>query len=334
MLINVTVYIREECHLCEQVIRELNQIQEKIPHNLVLIDIEKDPTLKDQFVLDIPVVESGPYRLKYPFSTKELEMTLAASADRQTHLEKIGSDNYQRIKNRSSQITRSDRISFWISRHYLFILNLVVLLYIGIPFLAPIFKNVGADTAADIIYRVYKPLCHQWSFRSWFMFGDQAFYPHEEANVLGVRTFEEVTGVSDLDDPNRIFAREFVGNEVLGYKVALCERDVAIWGAILLFGLLFALARRKIKGLHWILWIGLGLLPVGLDGFSQVVSQLNIPIIQEFLPYRESTPFLRTVTGFLFGFTTAWFGYPSIEEAMSDTRRVLAKKFAVVKSKP
>ena len=333
MLINVTVYIRKDCHLCDQIIRDLNQIQKRIPHNLVLMDIETDSTLKDQFMMEIPVVETGPYRLKYPFSKEELEMTLAASADRQTHLEKIGSDNYQRVRTRSENINRSDRISYWISRHYLLIINLFVFLYFGIPFLAPVLKNAGADSSAEIIYRVYKPLCHQWGFRSWFMFGEQAYYPHEEAKIQGVLSFEEVTGVSDLDDPNRIFARNFEGNEQLGYKVALCQRDVAIWGSILIFGIIFALSRRRIKGLNWLLWIALGLLPVGLDGFSQVVSQLNIQIIKEFLPYRESTPFLRTITGFLFGFTTAWFGYPSVEEAMSDSRRVLSKKFAVIKSK-
>jgi hypothetical protein len=37
---------------------------------------------------------------------------------------------------------------------------------------------------------------------------------------------------------------------------------------------------------------------------------------------------MRTLTGFLFGFTTAWFGYPLVEETMADTRRYLEEKFA------
>jgi hypothetical protein len=36
------------------------------------------------------------------------------------------------------------------------------------------------------------------------------------------------------------------------------------------------------------------------------------------------------MTGFLFGITTAWFMFPLIEESMADTRRLLAKKFAVL----
>jgi hypothetical protein len=44
------------------------------------------------------------------------------------------------------------------------------------------------------------------------------------------------------------------------------------------------------------------------------------------LPYRESTPFLRSLTGFLFGFMTAWFGYPYVEESMADNRKYLEGK--------
>jgi uncharacterized membrane protein len=127
-----------------------------------------------------------------------------------------------------------------------------------------------------------------------------------------------------------LHAREFEGNEVSGFKVAFCERDVAIWGSILLFGLIFAISKRKIKGIHWLVWIFIGLGPIGLDGFSQLISQLNLPLLSGLLPYRESTPYLRTLTGFLFGFMTAWYGYPTIEDAMADTRRILTKKIAIV----
>jgi uncharacterized membrane protein len=212
-------------------------------------------------------------------------------------------------------------------------LNILVLLYVGLPFSAPYLKEIGADGAAEVIYRIYRPLCHQWSFRSWFLFGEQAYYPHETANIKGVSSFEEVSGITDSNDPNRLQARLFEGNDLLGFKVALCERDVAIWGSMLLFGVIFAVSRRKIKGIHWQIWILIGIAPVALDGVSQLISQLNLPFMQAVLPYRESTPLIRTLTGFLFGFLTAWYGYPAIEEVMADTRRILTKKIAVVNQK-
>jgi uncharacterized membrane protein len=119
----------------------------------------------------------------------------------------------------------------------------------------------------------------------------------------------------------------------VGYKVALCERDVAIYGGILLFGLLFALSGRRLPALPWYLWILLGMGPIGLDGFSQLFSQFNWPWLAAILPYRESTPFLRVLTGAMFGIATAWFAYPYIEESMNETRKFFLKKFAVVETR-
>jgi uncharacterized membrane protein len=68
-----------------------------------------------------------------------------------------------------------------------------------------------------------------------------------------------------------------------------------------------------------------------MDGFSQLISQIPNAFIQTILSYRESTPLLRVITGFVFGLTTAWFMFPLIEESIADSRKQLAKKFAVTK---
>jgi len=276
-------------------------------------------------------VEAGPFRLKAPFTRQELKMTLGAAADRRSQLENINDKTFQVNTSRTQTISKADKISYWISKHYLAIFNLFLILYIGIPFLAPIFKKAGWNTPAEVIYKIYRPLCHQWAFRSFFLFGEQAYYPHSAAKIPGVLTFEQVSGITDLTDPNRLQARVFEGNLLLGYKVALCERDVSIWGAMTLFGVVYALTGRKLPKLHWLIWVLVGLGPIGLDGFSQLFSQIPSTFIQSILPYRESTPLLRALTGFLFGLTTAWFMFPLIEESMADTRRLLAKKFAVLK---
>jgi hypothetical protein len=89
-----------------------------------------------------------------------------------------------------------------------------MLIYVGLPFLAPTLMKVGAETPANIIYRVYKPLCHQFGFRSFFLFGEQPFYPLAEARVAGYKTFEEATGIANLSDPysmTRFEARNHIG---------------------------------------------------------------------------------------------------------------------------
>ena len=334
-MLTVTLYTRKGCKLCDEVKTELNDLQAKYPHRLAEVDIESDSALMQSFAMEIPVVDAGPYRLKAPITRQKLEMTLGAAFDRKNQLEQLGDPEYLNRIKRGKQVTTGDRVSFWIARRYLLMLNLFMFFYVGLPFLAPVFMKLGAELPAKVIYRIYSPLCHQFGFRSFYLFGDQAFYPLAEANLGGVKTFEEATGILHLDDPysfTRFEARSYVGDETVGYKVALCERDVAIYFAILLFGIVFGLTGRRIKSLHWILWLLLALVPIGLDGFSQLFSQFSWKWLAVVIPYRESTPFLRVLTGALFGLFTAWFAYPNIEESMSETRQYYIKKFAAIEA--
>ncbi len=322
-MLTVTLYWRPGCHLCEATRALLANLQEEFPHRLVEINIASDPLLEERFGPHIPVVEVGPYQLRAPIDEKALRATLGAARDRRAHLDSIGDEAYRQAVRRGQTISGADRFSYWLSRHYLAVVNLLVLLYLGLPFLAPTLMHIGWQKPARVIYAAYSPLCHQLGFRSWFLFGQQVYYPRAAAGIEGVMTFGEATG---LDENQLLPAREFVGNETLGYKVALCERDVAIYGAILFFGLLFALTGRRFKPLPWYWWVAIGWLPIGLDGFSQLFSQMGI--LSGVFPYRESTPFLRTLTGFLFGFTTAWFAIPTMEASMRDLYHVMTRKFA------
>ncbi|HLF73332.1 MAG TPA: DUF2085 domain-containing protein [Anaerolineales bacterium] len=332
-MLTVTLYTRKDCHLCDRVRADLGSLQGKYPHRLVEIDIDTDPALQKAYLVEIPVVEVGPYVLKYPFDRQKLTMTLGAARDRRTQLDKLGrADHHERVR-RGQQISSGDRIMHWISRHYLAVLNVFMLMYFGLPILAPVFMKAGVSLPANVIYAVYKPLCHQFGFRSFFLFGEQAYYPLQEAGIPGVKSFEQATGLLDVRDPastSRLQARQFTGNETVGYKLALCERDMAIYGAILLFGIVYALTGRRIKPLHWMLWILAGMGPIGLDGFSQLFSQMEWTWLASIIPYRESTPFLRLLTGGLFGFATAWFAYPAMEQSMSETRQFFVKKFAAI----
>ena len=333
-MLTVTLYMREDCHLCEQAKEDLESFQEQYPHRLVEVNIDSDPALQKAYLVEIPVVEVGPYKLKAPFDRQKLMMTLGAASDRRGQLEEIGDDAYKARVKRGQRISGADRTMFWISNHYLAIMYLVMLFYVGLPFLAPVLMKSGATAPARILYTIYSPLCHQFGFRSFFLYGEQPYYPLKEAGV-NVVDFETATGITSLHNPNdisRLEARRYVGNETVGYKVALCERDVAIYASILLFGLIFSLTGRRFPQLHWAFWILLGLGPIGLDGFSQLFAQFEWPFLASLLPYRESTPFLRVLTGFLFGFMTAWFAYPNIEESMQETRQFFIKKFANVKA--
>lgn len=332
-MLTITLYSRKGDPSSAEARNNLESLKDQFPHRLVEVDVDSDPILKKNYGERTPVIEVGPYSLNSPFDKQKLMMTLGAANDRRSQLHRLGREDQHDHVGRGQTMSGGDRVIYWISKHYLALVNLFILLYFGLPILAPVLMKIGAPLPANVIYTIYKPLCHQFGFRSFYLFGEQAYYPLAEAGIPGVQTFEQVTGISDVHDPNsisRLNARQHIGDENVGYKMALCERDMAIYGGIFLFGIVYALTNRRIKPLHWIAWILIGMAPIGLDGFSQLFSQMEWTWLSSILPYRESTPFLRVLTGGLFGIATAWFAYPYMEESMSETRQFFIKKFASI----
>ena len=325
-MIIVTFYYTDECDQCGEVEKYLEELRSEFPHDLVKINVNDDLVLKDLYSKKTPVLKIGPYTLSSPISMNDIKASLGAAQDRINYFEEIGDADYKKRYERGKKINGADRFSMWLSARYMLLFNLAMLLYVGLPFLAPLSLKIGITFPAKVVYTIYSPLCHQLAFRSWYLFGEQAFYPRELAGIEDLITYEEISNNESID----LFdARKFVGNEELGYKVALCQRDVAIYGSILIFGLMFSFSGRKIKPLKWYLWLLIGLIPIGLDGFSQLPGLANA-ILPSWIPARESTPILRTITGILFGITTAWYIYPLIEETMQETRIMLSRKVAVI----
>jgi uncharacterized membrane protein len=194
-------------------------------------------------------------------------------------------------------------------RHWLAIIVAFLFIYSLLPFVAPILKHAGLDTAAQLIYQPYKFLCHTYGFRSFFLFGEQWEYPRA--------AFDAASGINTATFGGQLDARNFQGNPQMGYKVALCERDVAIYFVMALNGMAFALVRKQAKPMPWWLFILIGLAPIGLDGFSQLLSQPPFGL----LPYRESTLGLRVLTGSLFGTSVAWLLFPIIQGTLSRDER-------------
>ncbi|MCK6583090.1 MAG: hypothetical protein L6Q49_08325, partial [Anaerolineales bacterium] len=155
----------------------LKEFQKQYPHRLAEVDIEDDSAINAKYGGLVPVIEVGPYTLQTPISRQKLQITLGAASDRKNQLEKLDDPIYKYKTEKGRNLTTGDRVSFWIAKRYLLILNLFMLIYVGLPFLAPTLMKLGAEGAGQVIYRVYKPLCHQFGFRSFFLFGEQPFYP-------------------------------------------------------------------------------------------------------------------------------------------------------------
>ncbi len=304
---------------------ELDKLKDEHSFQVFQVNINQDPVILKKYQGRTPVIIIGPYTIHYPFSKQDIQVALSAAADRDRQLNLIGDDIYSKKKSQGTRLTRADQIGYWLSRHFMFLFNLFLAVYIGLPLAAPALMKAGNDNQARVIYTIYSTLCHQLAFRSWFLFGEQAYYPRSLAEIPGIVTYEEISrGSLDVME-----ARNFLGDDRIGYKVALCQRDMAIYASMLAFGLLFSLTGNRIRPVRWYIWIFIGLVPIGLDGFSQLPGLMNR--VPEWLLVRESTPLLRSITGALFGITTAWYLFPLIEMSMRETREILFRKISMTR---
>lgn len=317
-MIQVRVYRWAGCGRCDQVLADLEALQNEFPHQVTITDLSDSVEAQQRFGTDPPVVQIGSITLKNPITFSELRAALITNVVRESQPSPRPAAVWER-----QTWTKGDAFSLWFTKHYVAVFNTILLIFVGLPFLAPVLMKANLVLPANLIYRGYNLLCHQLAYRSFFLFGEQWVYPRTDAHVNDLLSYGQATGLGESNAPDEFLAaREYIGNPAMGYKVALCERDVAIYLSLLLFGLIFSVTRKYWPPLRWYIWVAVGILPVALDGGSQLISQLGFP----FIPYRESTPFLRILTGGLFGWMTAWFGYPTIEQSMADTVEFIQSK--------
>jgi uncharacterized membrane protein len=194
----------------------------------------------------------------------------------------------------------ANRLVLWIAHHWLALFNTAWGLYTILPFIAPLLMWAGLEMPASIIYGIYSFTCHQLPDHSFFLFGST---PVPEAQAL--------MAAGAPDETNLFLFRSFIGNPEVGYKVALCERDVAIYGSVFISGLVFAFARKrgKVRAPSLKVYL-LFLIPIAVDGLTQLFG------------WRESNWLLRTVTGAIFGAASVWLAYPYVDDAMQEVIEV------------
>ena len=223
----------------------------------------------------------------------------------------------------------------WMSRNWLLVFSIGWGLYVGLPFLAPVFMAVGWQGGAKLIYGFYSLLCHQMPQRSYFLFGSKTTY-----------SLAEIQSVFQITD-NPWVLRQFIGNADMGWKVAWSDRMVSLYTSILPVTWLWYLGRKQRKEMS--LWVfGLFLLPMALDGGTHMISDFagigqgfrdsNIwlaVLTNGVLPASfyagdalgSYNSWMRLFTGVLFGFAVAWFIMPYLDEMFSDVRLRFERRF-------
>lgn len=247
---------------------------------------------------------------------------------------------------------RLQKLTLSLSLRWLSVVIAALALYVAMSFAAPTLMHMGLTGPGEFVYRLYGPFCHQFAFRSFFLYGPQAAYPRAISNAQGT-SFETYAAaapafqeryaywysvfndgaVPDAISPPDLMtmtpwlefaSRDFVGTPEMGYKTALCQRDIAIYGAMLLGALIYRVprVRHRLRPAPLWLFVFLGLGPIAVDGMSQLISYPPFA----WWPARETQPVFRVVTGALFGLMFAWFFLPRLERSFSETARQLARK--------
>ncbi|MBV9133519.1 MAG: DUF2085 domain-containing protein [Chloroflexi bacterium] len=173
-------------------------------------------------------------------------------------------------------------------RHWLATVNVAIAAFLLGALAAPALAASGVQPLADWLYAAYHFTCHQWAFRSFFLFGPGA---------APIHVYDQAQLTSSTPD-----AFGFVGSPDLGWKMAFCERDLAIYVGLLIVGVWYA-RRRDLQPAGYATYAIL-ILPMALDGFTQLFG------------WRESTWQLRVFTGLLFGLASAWLVLPRLDEAL------------------
>jgi uncharacterized membrane protein len=190
--------------------------------------------------------------------------------------------------------TLLSRLVYFVARHWLLMVNVVLALQATLPALPPILMVTAHISAARLLYTAFRPLCHQLPERSFFLFGPQLSY-----------TLGELQKLVGPDVPLR-----YIGDRAVGYKMAVCQRDMATYMSMFLAGLAFVLLRRRLKPLP-LKAFALFAIPMAVDGFGQLFGLW------------ESTWWSRVVSGSLFGVACVWLAFPYVESGMADVRRTL-----------
>ncbi len=240
-----------------------------------------------------------------------------------------------------------DRFALDVARHWLLYVNAVLGVFVLLPFAAPALMAIGATGPADAIYLFYSFMCHQLPQRSFFLFG--------HAGAKASYSLEEIGRAFPYDSV--LVLRSFVGNEVLGWKVAWSDRMVSMFGSLWLGGLLFALFRghdsaaRRRSRVSPTTWFLLAIVPMALDGFSHMVNDAVSGM--NGAGFRDTNAWLqfltanllpasfyagdalgsfnnlaRLVTGALFGLVTVAFLYPFVDSAMREAAQVTRERLA------
>jgi uncharacterized membrane protein len=182
---------------------------------------------------------------------------------------------------------KTEHIVYW--TYTLFFLLLVVGVFI-VPFLA-------FEQDMNSAYDIFGYTCHQKISRSECIFSDGNNF------WFGDCTTQNGSFIDSVEDRETIRVQS---DGIIGWKIPICARDVGIYSALLIGGIIYPIFRKiETKKLYPAIYLILAIVPLGLDGTVQLLSEMGL------MPFLyESTNMVRLATGLLAGLVSAFYAIP------------------------
>ena len=225
-----------------------------------------------------------------------------------------------------------------ISNHWFETFLIIYGIWVWLPFLAPVFMKLGLTTPGNVVYFIYSFFCHQLPERSFFFFGERTMYSLGQIQAAW------------QDTANAMILRKFIGNEIMGWKVAWSDRMISFYTSVWLFALAWWPLRRKAKPLSWWAFL-LFLLPMIIDGSTHVVSDLAgiglgfrdtnqwlVVLTNNALPMSfyagdalgSFNSWTRWISGLLAGLGIVWLVFPYILQSQALSQQLNQLNYGVV----
>lgn len=304
----VTVYTKPGCHLCEDALDLLDKLTPQYRLQVEELNILDDMALHEAYHTQIPVIEAENAatigKLVAPISETELRAYLEMARRESlppppTHTIE---DEKRKTKDEGQNTPHStlhtphskepaiDRMVAYVGRHWLRLVCIVMGVFVGLPWLAPLFDWLGWYNLSHPIYSAYALTCHQLPERAGTVFGYQVAFCYRNTVLYGgLSLFGAVYGLArDRGVP----------------KLGWMRRPLPWWGFIIL------------------------LAPMAVDGITHMLG-LREPMMDMVMDasfgsfYIGSQPgslnwWLRIITGLLAAFGAVWFSFPRMTRAVAE----------------
>jgi len=82
-------------------------------------------------------------------------------------------------------VIMADRAIYWLTAHWLLMVQCFLCAFIGMAFLSPVLTVHGHPRLGGAIFRAYGLVCHQRPERSFFVFGEQVAFCQRDVGTYG-----------------------------------------------------------------------------------------------------------------------------------------------------